>query len=78
MTQKETVLHLLRINKRVTLGMLFDAGCGYCGRNRVSDLKKEGYVIGHEYGKRPSDNAYFLISEPLPVQVDQAGQRSFA
>lgn len=78
MTQRETVLALLKTYRKVTLRMLFDAGVGYTGRNRISELKREGYIIHHENGESPSDNAYILVSEPAHITVDQSGQRAFA
>ena len=78
MTQRETVLALLKTHKRVTLRMLFEAGVGYTGRNRISELKRQGYIIQHQNGESPSDNAYILVSEPMQIQTDQNGQQAFA
>lgn len=69
MTQRETILALLRSHKWVTLAAMFDAGCGYCGRNRIGELRKEGFDIRFERGPTPSQNAYTLISEPKPLDA---------
>ena len=78
MTKKQVVLQLLKGNKKVTLRMFAEAGVLYTARNRVSELRREGYVILSESGERPSDNAYILVSEPLHIMTDQNGQRAFA
>lgn len=77
MTQREIIEDLLRKNSRVTLRMLFDAGTGYTGRNRISEMKKDGWQIDHyshdqAKGEVVSDNAYVLISEP--AVFDKVGQ----
>lgn len=64
MTQKETLIKLLRDNKKVTLRMLFENGIGYTARNRVSELRAEGFVIEHTAGNTVSDNSYTLVAEP--------------
>lgn len=77
MTQKEIAADLLLRHKRVTLRMAFENNIGYTFRNRISELKKEGWIIHHETGSIPSENAYILISQPLNYQFDNIGQADF-
>lgn len=77
MTQRETVLQLLRSHREVTLGMLFEAGVGYTGRNRVAELRREGFRIDSVKGEKPRLNAYRLVSEPVEFKKDQNGQMAF-
>ena len=80
MTQKDTLAMLLLKHRRVTLQMGFDNGIGYTMRNRVCDLKREGWQIVHYNhdplkGETVSDNAYILQSAPRKEEAD--GQQCF-
>lgn len=69
MTQRETILSMLRAGGPVTLADLFEAGVAYTGRNRIADLRREGYDIRFARGPRPSQNTYTLVSEPKPLDA---------
>lgn len=82
-SQRNIIVSLLRNHKRVTLRMLFDSGCGYTGRNRIAELRREGWHIEHynhdpHKGEVVSDNAYILIGEPTEFKTESNGQLTFA
>ena len=72
MSQRETILSLLRAGGPVTLADLFSAGVAYTGRNRIAELRREGYDIRFVRGARPSQNTYTLVAEPKPVDAAPA------
>ena len=81
-SQKEILVDLLRRYGRVTLGMMAANGILYTARNRIGDLKKEGWIIEHynhdpRKGETVSDNAYILKSEQAQFNQDSTGQYVF-
>ena len=76
--QIEVIADLLRAYKRVTLRMMAEAGILYTGRNRISDLRKAGWMIDtyrHDKdSEMVSDNAYILVSEPVAPTFDEQNQ----
>ena len=78
LTHKEQILALLRAHKRITMGMLFREYpyIAYSARNRICELKQEGYDIQHynhdsKKGEHVSDNAYILIAEPKELEMKE-------
>lgn len=68
LTQKQIVADLLTKFGRVTLALMFQNGVGYAGRNRIGELRREGWVIRQENGKVPSENAWILVALPARLQ----------
>lgn len=73
MTQREALLDLFHRNSNtVTLGQIMQTTLAAEYRARMTELRKEGYQILLQRGKKASDNAYLLI-EPM-----RDGQMAFA
>ena len=73
MTQKEHLLRLFRENNsRLTLGQILNTNLSAAYRGRISELRREGYSIEMEHGKKPSENLYVLKSTPFTF--DSQGQ----
>jgi hypothetical protein len=67
LTQKDQLIRMFHANEgSLTLGQIMATtlGCEY--RARISELRREGFRIVCEKGKRPSENRYTL----LPSQPD--------
>lgn len=61
MTQKEQLLNLFRDNgNQLTLGMILKTSLAAEYRARMTDLRHNGFKIGLERGKTPSENLYTL------------------
>ena len=64
MTQKELVLKAFDDGGGViTLGYALRFPWGYTLRNRVSELKREGFAIMFYKGDRPSENYYVMLEK---------------
>lgn len=69
MTQKEALLDMFRKhNGWLTLSEILNTNLAAEYRARITDLRKEGYVIKYERGKRPSENVYTLF------EIEPTGQ----
>lgn len=77
-TYKELIIQAFeKHNGSMTLGELLDEGrytFGHSLTARLTDLRKDGYVIKCERGESPSKNVYTMIP---PVKFDAEGQGSF-
>jgi hypothetical protein len=72
MSQKQDLLALFRSNgNQLTLGQILNTFLAAEYRARMTDLRKEGYVIVCERGTNPSQNVYRLI------EADEYGQIKF-
>ena len=73
MSQKLALLQLFRDNNnKLKLNQILNTYFAAEYRARMTDLRKEGYVIICERGKIPSENVYTLIEH------DEYGQVRFA
>lgn len=73
MDQKEQLLDLFKKNgNKLSLGEILKTPIGYEWRARATELRRSGYIIALERGKKASDNTYRLY-EP-----EQSGQLKFA
>ena len=64
MTQKQEILKAFSENNNVlTLGQMLHYTWGYTARNRISELRKDGYKIETFKGDRPGLNGYRLVPE---------------
>lgn len=73
MTQKESILEAFRRNgNQMTLGYMLQFPWGYKAASRMSDLRKQGYIIKCEEQARPSDNIYTLY------EIEDNGQMVIA
>lgn len=73
MTQHEQLLALFRRHgNAITLGQIMQTTLAAEYRARMTELRKQGYVITCQKSKKASDNLYTLF-EP-----DAAGQLAFA
>jgi hypothetical protein len=73
MTQHEQLIQLFRSHGYcVTLGQIMQTTLAAEYRARITELRKDGFVITCEKGKRPSENIY-RMTEP-----DRDGQMRFA
>lgn len=67
MSQKSDLLKLFRVNGgRITLGQIMKTSLGAEYRARISELRRDGYVILCDDKDKlfPSDNIYTLVEEP--------------
>jgi hypothetical protein len=66
MTHKELILEAFhRSGGSMSLGFILQHPWGYEFRARVTELRRQGFVIVCEKAKRPSDNVYRLLeSQP--------------
>ena len=53
---------------KMTLGYVLQFYWGYKFTSRLSELRRQGYVVRLERGQKPSDNTYYLI-EPEGSQM---------
>jgi hypothetical protein len=77
LTQKETVLRLLQSRAVVTNADFDRIGLAYIARNRVSELRREGYVIAQKGGGQGEAwlrNAYRLLGDPGTTFSDESFQ----
>lgn len=66
MTQKQQLLQLFADNGgAVTLGQILQTTLAAEYRARMSDLRRDGYVIDCKTGTEPSKNEYRLVSVPM-------------
>jgi hypothetical protein len=73
MSQKIDLLNLFHINNnQLTLGHILQTNLCAEYRARMTDLRRDGYVITCERGGNPSQNIYRLI------EADKDGQIVFA
>lgn len=67
MTQHEQLIELFRRNGyRVTLGQIMQTTLAAEYRARMTELRKDGFVILCTKGKQASDNVY-QMTEPEPT-----------
>ena len=77
MTQKQCLIELFRQNNnRLTLGEILKHPFGYEARARFTEMRRAGYRIVFERGKKPSDNLYTL-TPPIQYDMDESGQYLF-
>lgn len=73
MTQHEQLIDLFRRNgNKITLGQILNTTLAAEYRARMTDLRKEGYVITCQKGKCASENLYRMVAP------DQNGQMRLA
>ena len=73
MTQTEQLIDLFRRNGyQLRLSQILNTTLAAEYRARMSELRKNGYVITCEQGKQASDNLYVL------VEPEEDGQMRFA
>lgn len=78
MTQREQLLKLFRDNGgRVTLGVIMQTTLAAEYRARMTELRREGYGVVLERGKKASENRYTLV-EKLVFVEEQNGQLRIA
>lgn len=62
MTQTQKILEAFRENNnQMTLGYILSHSWGYEFRARITELRRDGFEIMYQRGKRPSENLYTLI-----------------
>ena len=78
MTEKELLLDRFhRHNNRLTLGQLLEPPLGAAYRQRISELRQDGYEITLERNtEHPTQNTYTL-NEQVPTHVTQSGQKEW-
>jgi hypothetical protein len=71
MSHKQSILEAFHQNGgSMTLGYILTHPWGYEFRARATELRRQGFVITCEKGKRPSDNVYRLVpSQPSFLEV---------
>lgn len=73
MSQKDDLIALFkRHDYRLTLSQILSTQLAAEYRARMTDLRKNGFMIICEKGKRPSDNTYTMIAP------EESGQMRFA
>lgn len=70
MTQHEQLLDLFRRNGlKITLGQIMQTTLAAEYRARISELRREGYVIYCEKGRTASANTYTLVEPDSDGQL---------
>ena len=78
MTQKELLLHRFRTNaNKLYLGDLLQPPLGAAYRQRISDLRKDGFEIECIPNDVNPSLTVYKLKEPEPVYINKRGQVEF-
>ncbi len=79
MTQKELLLHRFHMHgNRLTLSQLLEAPLGAAYRQRISDIRREGYTVECVENSDAPSNTLYILTEPTPTHFDKkSGQGEF-
>ena len=77
MSQKTDLLNLFRSNRNtLTLNQILNTSLAAEYRARMTDLRKEGYIIVCERAKKPSENIYTLVETEQNGQIILVGNNN--